>query len=480
MPHHAAAGDGVWAAAVSKLTPLANYYTLHIAEAARAGHIKSAAAAAPEEDTDMVAASQSMEDDEEPAAAAAAAPAPAPASSSSSSSKNNNKRTGPARIWLRHSLDNTDAMPFPPVVSSAQCINLLRAVRHPAYRAGGLTGKSLAKTLDEAMHPADRSHFLRVLLPFLAHLALRLPELFPEATTCIPLLRGGMDGSVTLSAAQCACVIAAQFFSLFPPKSLADPSADDSEWPSCNMDAFFSAVRAPMSGKHLLLFNYFARIENQHDSEGGGGIDQNRFVTFHRRCIDEDQCSIIDDDEKLAGSQVLLSPVEYRSNGCIEDAPHTLQIDFANKYIGGGVLFTGCVQEEIRFCLSPECLVSMTLCESMGDNECIVLLGPRLYSHYAGYGSSLAFGADCIGTDPSNPDAAAGFDEFGRIANCIVAIDAIDFEHSTNHTATAARDQPSCGLPAPLPVQPADNFSSVHFVCVFVCCVCVCCVCHAR
>ena len=39
-----------------------------------------------------------------------------------------------------------------------------------------------------------------------------------------------------------------------------------------------------------------------------------------------------------------------------------LQLDFANKYVGGGVLGNGCVQEEIRFLICPELIVSCLLC----------------------------------------------------------------------------------------------------------------------
>ena len=36
---------------------------------------------------------------------------------------------------------------------------------------------------------------------------------------------------------------------------------------------------------------------------------------------------------------------EFLEDGCIEDCDGALQIDFANKYLGGGVLGLGCVQE---------------------------------------------------------------------------------------------------------------------------------------
>jgi hypothetical protein len=47
-------------------------------------------------------------------------------------------------------------------------------------------------------------------------------------------------------------------------------------------------------------------------------------------------------------------------------------------HVGGGALQGGCVQEEIRFMINPECLVSMLLCEVMKENEAIIIIGNRL------------------------------------------------------------------------------------------------------
>ena len=49
-----------------------------------------------------------------------------------------------------------------------------------------------------------------------------------------------------------------------------------------------------------------------------------------------------------------LVDLDIHDEGTIEDdGDYMLQADFANKYIGGGVLGFGCVQEEIRFVISP-------------------------------------------------------------------------------------------------------------------------------
>lgn len=54
---------------------------------------------------------------------------------------------------------------------------------------------------------------------------------------------------------------------------------------------------------------------------------------------------------------------------------HVLQVDFANKLIGGGVLTHGCVQEEIRFLICPEMIISRLFTEILEKNECLLMKG---------------------------------------------------------------------------------------------------------
>eukprot|EP00741_Cyanophora_paradoxa_P021264 tig00021348_g20524.t1 len=110
----------------------------------------------------------------------------------------------------------------------------------------------------------------------------------------------------------------------------------------------------------------------------------------------------------------------FRLRGAIEEAaPGVLQVDFANMYIGGGVLSTGCVQEEIRFALSPECLVSMLVCPVMQDDEAILISGTERYSDYKGYAFNLEFAGNHVDPTP--------MDERGNLRSYIVAIDAMDW-----------------------------------------------------
>ena len=50
-------------------------------------------------------------------------------------------------------------------------------------------------------------------------------------------------------------------------------------------------------------------------------------------------------------------------------------MDFANKFLGGGVLKDGCLQEEIRFVICPEMIVSKLFTEVLDRNECLIMTG---------------------------------------------------------------------------------------------------------
>ena len=74
-------------------------------------------------------------------------------------------------------------------------------------------------------------------------------------------------------------------------------------------------------------------------------------------------------------------------------------------------------QEEIHFSINPECLVSMLLCESMLDNEAILIRGAEQFAEYSGYGFAFKF---------TSPHADANpIDERNMRCVSIVAIDAI-------------------------------------------------------
>jgi len=96
-----------------------------------------------------------------------------------------------------------------------------------------------------------------------------------------------------------------------------------------------------------------------------------------------------------------------------------LHADFANMFLGGGVLTGGCVQEEIRFAICPELCVAMLVCPCMLANEAITIVGAEQFSAYEGYAYSLKFAGDHVDE--------AKRDDDGTPLVAITAMDAFDF-----------------------------------------------------
>eukprot|EP00271_Cylindrocystis_brebissonii_P022072 TRINITY_DN827_c0_g1_i5.p1 TRINITY_DN827_c0_g1~~TRINITY_DN827_c0_g1_i5.p1 ORF type:complete len:690 (+),score=111.14 TRINITY_DN827_c0_g1_i5:52-2121(+) len=116
-------------------------------------------------------------------------------------------------------------------------------------------------------------------------------------------------------------------------------------------------------------------------------------------------------------SDRLLCPFQVAVGTIEDDGPGCLEVDFADSYFGGRVLYTGNVQEEIRFVVNPELVVGMLFMPPMADNEAIEIVGAERFSRYRGYARSLAFAGDVQDTTPR--------DSLGRRQTRIVAIDAL-------------------------------------------------------
>lgn len=78
-------------------------------------------------------------------------------------------------------------------------------------------------------------------------------------------------------------------------------------------------------------------------------------------------------------------------NESIEDFFGQVKVDFANSFIGGGALSSGCVQEEIMFATHPELYATQLLCESMEPNEAIHLIGFKRYARNKGYSYKTSY-----------------------------------------------------------------------------------------
>lgn len=126
------------------------------------------------------------------------------------------------------------------------------------------------------------------------------------------------------------------------------------------------------------------------------------------------------------------------STGKIENGSGMLQVDFANKFVGGGVLGHGCVQEvrcklknkfqsmtfsisqEIRFVINPEMIVARLFTECLGDEEALIMIGCEQFNSYMGYAGNFKWAGDFVDNTP--------LDIYRRRKCRVVAIDALFYK----------------------------------------------------
>ncbi|KAF7248936.1 hypothetical protein EG68_09530 [Paragonimus skrjabini miyazakii] len=249
----------------------------------------------------------------------------------------------------------------------------------------------------------DEEHFFRQILPVLSSLALNLPVYLTQASFSqlhsygcsvpIPLIRSGCARSFTFSQLQIASLLANAFFCTFPRRNSLGRTAEFANFPAINFSSLLSVPhRHPSSDSSIsvlsrkrekvrCLLHYFHRITQTIPA----GV-----VTYTRRHLGaqapnwaESVCSF----DQLR--------IHISSTGTIEEAgSDTLQVDFANRYLGGGVLNSGCVQEEIMFVLRPELLAACLFMERLDDDETVIVEGVEQYSISRGYADNFRWAGD--------------------------------------------------------------------------------------
>jgi hypothetical protein len=211
---------------------------------------------------------------------------------------------------------------------------------------------------------------------------------------------------IELERNQIACLLANAVLSTYQ-RNGSWAFSSDHHIPSINFDSLFelgqSGTLDSRVAKIKMIFHYFERI-SQHMPTG--------HVTFIRQSLWRE------DFPNWSTCEKTLTSIQVFPKGVIEDAPDALQADFANQFIGGGVLRGGAVQEEIRFCNNPECIVSRLFCEEMAANEVVFIRGSEQFSKHEGYAKTLQYGGDYVDTN---------VDENGNLKTEIVAFDALVF-----------------------------------------------------
>ncbi|XP_005801698.2 poly(ADP-ribose) glycohydrolase-like [Xiphophorus maculatus] len=238
------------------------------------------------------------------------------------------------------------------------------------------------------------------ILPNMVELALSAPRL---CTMPIPLLKSGMNHSLTLSQEQIACLLANAFFCTFPRRN--SRKSEYCNYPEINFYRLFEGSSPRKIEKLKTLLCYFRRVTETRP---------NGLVTFTRQTLTN--------PPDWESSQTQLTRLHITCKGTIEDDGYgMLQVDFANRYVGGGVTGNGLVQEEIRFIINPELIVSRLFTEALELNECLIITGTERYSKYSGYAESYKWQKSYKDETPR--------DDWQRRCTEIVAIDAVKYRH---------------------------------------------------
>ena len=248
--------------------------------------------------------------------------------------------------------------------------------------------------------------FFNDILPRIIRLALQLPTLIPCS---IPLLKCGQNMSLSMSQQQISCLLANAFLCTFPRRNTQKFNSEYKHFPDVNFNRLFQSPPEAVAEKLKCLFNYFRRVTTP-------GRPPIGVVTFRRRSLPPKCIPKFSESEKeIRGCHLVV-----RSRGTIEaDGKGLLQVDFANKAIGGGVLGQGCVQEEIRFLICPELFVTRLFTEILRPEEALFIIGAEQFSLYTGYASSFEWAGNYV--DPTPLDG-------NQRRQCqIVAIDALPF-----------------------------------------------------
>ncbi|KPI90217.1 putative poly(ADP-ribose) glycohydrolase [Leptomonas seymouri] len=272
----------------------------------------------------------------------------------------------------------------------------------------------------------EQAHLFTDVLPWMKESVLRAPTIFDGKS--VALLVQGETRRLVLSHEEIVALMCCCFFSLFPRRSEAanrggghasfgqerhgktgPPTAShpfihgprgvqvSSKLPCCNFSSLFSCGTAGRDGsldsKIRGFIEYFFCC-HRHDAKP--------LSIAHQRCLELTRVFRTEFPAFEESTQPL-SAVSMCRSGCIENDAASLQVDFANRFVGGGVLRSGCVQEEIRMTLAPEMVLSRLVCEELAESEVLLISGAPNFCEATGYAEKFQFMHGC---DPWGSQAA--------------------------------------------------------------------------
>ncbi|ORX46422.1 hypothetical protein BCR36DRAFT_331854 [Piromyces finnis] len=259
----------------------------------------------------------------------------------------------------------------------------------------------------ESKYPEEASSFFKNTLPYIIEQALNLPKYL---TKPIPLLGKYMNIAITINKLQAISLLANQFLCIF-----TNENHKIYQTPECSFLGMLSSPNFPIDSsveKIRCVIHYFEKMKSR-------SIDslKSELLTYQRVSLKDS------DIPDWIHSKMDICNVIIDKGKNIEDCENMLQVDFANSYLGGGVLKAGCVQEEIRFTINPELFISMIFTQRLDHLESAFIIGTERISKFKGYGRSFKYNGDYN-------DSYIAFDKWNRKSTEIVALDATHYGSS--------------------------------------------------
>jgi len=251
--------------------------------------------------------------------------------------------------------------------------------------------------------------------PYIVQLALALPELRTQLPNGeLPFLRQGVRRQLRLKRTVGASLLANMFLCTFDKVYSELPGRE--ALPDPSFKALHQDDQPQEVAKLEMFINFFERLAQ---SGAAPGTAPEGFIV-----IDRVVGVALGKAEWLTSEKPLLPMEMAPKRQGFEAAPDLAHADFANMFIGGGVLCGGCVQEEIRFAICPELCLSMLVCPCMLEAEAIQVLGGEQFSAYSGYARGLRYAGDHRDSAPRAAD--------GTVLVSILAMDALDLRGGDN------------------------------------------------
>lgn len=272
----------------------------------------------------------------------------------------------------------------------------------PVYEPG--PGELQSLTALEALC-AREPGFTARLFDRIVPAVLRAAAAYPRGVA-VPLLVAGRAGRVVLPRTLVASIVAHMVFD-----TLGEPPGHQEARRRATFGHLLLRPESNKLAKLRCMLAYFDRLAG--DAGSGPRVLPGR-LTIERDVLRLPARGVA----QWASDSSELAAFELAPEGGVEDSPDALQVDFANRRLGGAVLSHGCVQEEIRFSVCPELLAAMPLCDTLEDHEAIRLHGAERFANVTGYAADLAYAGDAHDSCPRLAD--------GTPDVTLLAIDALD------------------------------------------------------